>query len=359
MELRGYREVENPAGVKGELLEPITYEEALKFLKFFTDDDIELSDEELRRNASTWLQPSLEQLVETLTELIDAGMFNWDTAAESLGRDDFDFSEDDWRRLKISVERDNIGGDWCYQSPHGIGIREGVTTEQARQNDELYSKLDQHHAPGERVDGKLIFSEELKLAESVNLFDSLFDRRSEAPDKDKHGKPCPAVRTWSDQNLYMRRCSQERNERFAETLWRILTWPIEVIDETMPALRDKYKQSVRANAPGPRRERIGGTWRAAPLTGEAAFAHLRKRPGTLKGKVMSKQVRVHTGHTWHKLRYNKDHMKALEDAYLWRQGIIKVRIGDDVVEEKFENTMESLPLSYIRKTYGEKKKVKG
>lgn len=162
-------------------------------------------------------------------------------------------------------------------------------------------------------------------------------------------------RGWSERSVYFMRCAAARDEVFADKLWHVLTWPIDIVEDAMDDLRSDYKQSVFENRPGPGRQKVDGRWEMAPLVGKAAIDHIvRAGVGTLKGKKINKNVKLYMGQTWHKLLLNKKHLEALEDAILWRKGIIKLSVGDSIIEEEFDQTVSSLPREYVHRTYGSK-----
>jgi hypothetical protein len=268
-------------------------------------------------------------------------------------------------RAKTTVKRDSLGDAWSYQNTHDIGQRNGTTEDKSRQNDRNYTTHEQYHTLGECVDGKHVFSEELALAgrKNTNLYNSMYYSGGEVKNQSKvdnnEEKPVYATvgenKGWSERSIYFMRCAAERNLAFAEKLWHVLTWPLDIVETCMVDLEREYKASVRANSAGPNRARIDGRWQAAPLVGQEAIDHIKRvGVGTLKGRHVNKNVNVLIGATWHKLLLNKKHMDALEDAILWRKGIAKLDIGGELVEEQFEQTYEGLPREYVLNTYGRK-----
>ena len=256
-------------------------------------------------------------------------------------------------RARVTVRRNSLGDAWSYQNKYNIGQRNGTTEDRSRQNDLNYTTQEQYHTIGERVDGKYVLSEELSLAErkNTNLYNSMYYAGGEEKTDGSIATP-GENKGWSERSVYFMRCAAERNLVFADKLWRVLTWPLDIVEDCLSDLKDDYKASVRANSAGPKRKKINGIWQAAPMVGDEAIAYMRKALGTLKGKKVSKDVTVLLGPTWHKLMLNKKHMDALDEAVLWRRGFAKVNIGGDVVEEEFEQTFEGLPREYVLNTYG-------
>ena len=230
--------------------------------------------------------------------------------------------------------------------------------------------------PGERIDGKLMLSDELASIPThrklTSYFDAHYYRGGEIKDmraferllkegRDKHtairilrkqgkiAKP-GENRGFAEHRLYMRRVKQERDARFATALWRMLTWPKQLLGPLMEEVEKRYKQSVRQCAPGPERERINGRWQAAPMSSYDSILHISANPGTLK--YPSRNIRLMFGPHWHKLFLNKGHIDQLRETYNWRMGKVRVNIGGETVEETFDNQLEGLPIDYVLKTYG-------
>lgn len=265
------------------------------------------------------------------------------------------YSEEDWSRIRASVRRNNIGAAWshdtvdCILGKDGrvkftktlyfIGERLGVTVGREQQNDLDYTKFEQYHQPGERIDGHLLFGEALQQAAQEDWFTRMYDSEKVAPDKG------PANRQSSEYGLYLWRQSHSRGEMFAEKAWRFLTWPLPLVEEGMTRLKRLYNESCRDNAPGPGRHWRDGRWHNVPLEGEAALTWLRAAPGTLAGRsILLNEVRVWKGEEWHKNCLNKTQFGALCD-------IFEHRMGRTIAAGQLP-TYDGLPVSYIIQRYG-------
>jgi hypothetical protein len=266
-------------------------------------------------------------------------------------------------RARACGNRRNLGSIWSCQGMWFIGERGGTTIGLEAQNDLNFTKFEQLHAPGERIDGKLIFAEELEQARQEDWFDRLFTSTLRVWDETeqkwklvpvKAPDGGPINRGWADRSLYLWRQSHSRGELFAEKLWRILTWPVEWAEAGMVKLRQAYRDNIRSHAPGPGRTCNDGCWENVPLEGTQAIKWLRKRgKGTLAGKMASSKVRVWKGEEWHKNMLNREHMDILEAALRFRQGSIRLLVGADGIEKKEVPTYEGLPKDYVRAKYGD------
>jgi hypothetical protein len=362
-ELRGFQELDS-GGAGEDLLEPLTIEEALIFIsKMCPDTDVSMDELTNTPSIEMWLKPELERVTNMLIDAFERSRLPKEemlTILYVLG-----LTEETWKRIKLSVKRNDVGQPWSCANIHSIGNREGTVEDQSRQNDKMYSKLEQYHNLGERVDGRLLFCEEIELSSQKNdaIYNSMYYQGGEVTNMDdvlKHdAEPILAKpgdnKGWSERSVYYMRCAMSRDEVFADKLWHILTWPLDLVEPCMEKLREEYKASVRANSAGPNSEKINGRWRPAPLRGKAAIDHiLRTGKGTLAGKVVSKDVNLLVGSTWHKLFLSRKHMDALESALMWRQGIIRLDVAGQKIEERFNQTVQSLPRDYVLSTYGRK-----
>jgi hypothetical protein len=379
-ELRGFSEVFNKAATTNDVTEPFSAEEGYDFIvKVFPHHKENTTFKDDVKHVPTidlWLRPELVNAVELVEHLLVMMADSGENPGALLVH--LQIEEDEWRRAKATVKRDTLAASWCYMNTYNIGAREGTVEDKSRQNDTNFTKQEQYHTLGERVDGRFVLSEELSLATKKNpaiyrsmfytggeikdtkLFDELIqlegmDEAAAFLELQKRGEIAKPGENkgWSERSVYYMRCRAGRDEVFAEKLWRILTWPIDIVENCMVALREEYRQSVISNRPGPGRQKLNGRWTEAPLVGKAAIDHIRRvGVGTLKGRQINKDVRLHTGDTWHKLFLNKEHLNALEDAILWRQGTVKLNVGGENIEEKFEQTVASLPREYVLRTYG-------
>jgi len=374
-ELLGFSEVTN-YGASTRDLEPFTVDEALDFvIKVFSYHEVKAEQFQTSTAVELWLKPrfidAVEKVIDLQTQLAEMKSHTPEQLLEYLK-----ISEDEFDRAKTTVKRDSLGEAWAHQSFNNIGQRNGTIEDRSRQNDRNYTTQEQYHTLGERVDGKYVLSEELELArrKNDNLYNSMYYTGGEVKDKkqlenllDSGVEYADAIQIlmrkgeiakpgenkgWPERSVYFMRCAAERNLEFSEKLWHALTWPLDIVEGCLKDLKNEYRDSVRANSPGPHRAQINGRWQAAPMVGEEAISYLKKRLGSLKGKQANKDLSVMIGPTWHKLILNKKHMEALEEAVQWRRGFIKVNIGGDVVEEEFEQTYEGLPRQYVLDTYG-------
>lgn len=380
-ELRGFSEVYDKSSSSEDIIEPMSIEEGFDFiLKVFPfhKEDISFQDAHEIPSVDMWLRPEFTKAVElvtTLMSLMEDRNEDPEALLLHLGID-----EEEWRRAKTTCKRDILGDDWCYMNHYNIGAREGTVEDRSRQNDNMYTTHEQYHTLGERVDGRLVLSEELGLATRKNpsIYKSMyysggeiknlvhFDKLTKQNGMDEATALKELQRLgmiakegenkgWSERSIYFMRCRAGRDELFAEKLWRILTWPLDIVEDCMVQLRADYLKSVQENRPGPGRQKVNGKWTDKPLVGQAAINHIKRvGVGTLKGKKINKDVKLYIGASWHKLFLNKEHMDALEDALLWRQGVVKLNVGGEIIEEKFEQTVASLPREYVFNTYGSK-----
>lgn len=361
-ELRGFKEIVNETASSEDVLEPVSVEEALTFICSLIPSTATVEEVNNPISIALWLKPELARVSIMLEDYLSVMRDNKEDTDVILQH--LNISKVMWKRVKISVARDNVGEDWTCCNRWSIGQREGTIEDESRQNDLNFTKLDQYHEPGERVDGRLLFSEELALAEEKNdlITNSMYYKGGEITNKDKVAKGEPPIfakpgenRGWSERSVYFLRCASSRDEVFADKLWHILTWPLADVEEGMKKLRADYKASVRSNSEGPLSEKVNGRWRPAPLRGDEALKHLRRvGVGSLKGQPVFPDVSFTEGSTWHKLFLSKKHMDGLESALMWRRGIIRLDVGGTMIEEKFEQTFEGLPREYVMKTYGRK-----
>lgn len=375
-ELKGFNEEVSTTVNAGDTLEPLTAQEALDFvIKVFSYHEVTYEDIKHQPAIDLWLKVEFSRAIGTVEDIMTSMRERKEDTATLLAY--LEVSNEEWRRAKATLANDNIGGNWCYTSENNIGDRDGTIEDQSRQNDRNYTKQDQCHLPGERIDGRLPLSEELELAaeKNMSIVWSMYYKEGEVKNpkaldnlmhvqglsRDDAMVQMRAMgelakegenKGWSERSVYFMRCASTRNEVFADKLWHILTWPLNIVESCMDSLRANYKRSVFENREGPKREKINGRWSSAPLKGAAAIKHLKSTGlGTLKGKRVNKNVTVFVGASWHKLLLNKKHMDALEEAFQWRQGKIKLNIGGEIVEEEFEQTIASLPQKYVLGAY--------
>jgi len=310
--------------------------------------------EEAKASVGSWLKPELDRALEVLdASLVAAREYPNGPAEllECLGIEDLEMT-----RARLTSERGNLGEAWCCNNIWNIGIREGTVDDQSRQNDKNYSTHEQYHTFGERVDGRLLLSEELMLAEEKDsyVYSSMYYSGGEEKE-DKSIATEGENKGWGERNIYYMRCADTRNELFADKLWHVLTWPMELVESGMNTLRAKYRQSIRENSAGPTSKKVNGRWKPASVSGVDAVKYLRNAGAeSLKGHKVSDKLTVTTGSTWHKIMLNKKHMEALEDAIRWRKGIIQLNVGGELTEERFDQTFQGLPKQYVLDTYGKR-----
>ena len=348
-ELRGIRELKSKNG--GDLLEPVTVDEALAFIQNVFCSYLDVTPEQAEKSLDFWLIPTLKHAVQFFEEQQELFATMKQVRMQNV-YELYKISEEDFRRMKISAQNENVGAPWSWQANHCIGERESVVLEQARQNDVNYTKQDQYQLPEDLVDGKPLFEREYELSKNMNLFDSLYYRGGELKPDGSRAKP-GENRGSSEYARYLRRCSQRRDELFADKLWKILTWPLPLAEAGMKQLRKAYRNSVKECSPGPQREMVDGRWQTVPLVGDAAVNWIRRRgKGTLAGKRVSKNIQLHTGESWNNLILTKKHMDSLEEALLWRKGIVRTTVDGQTIEETFNQNFEGLPYDYVVRTYG-------
>jgi len=346
-ELRGEHVLEGPD--PDSLLEPLAVEEAESFIDIIVGRR-EVWEETLSIQgvvgAQQCLQVMLTSSVEHAEETIQAVSEHNDVQIRR-GKETLSpwkvlgIDADFFSRARASAKRCNVGGMWSMCGAWFIGEREGTTVGLEAQNDLLYTKFEQHHQPGERIDGKLLFSEEMLQAAQERCFDQLFDVKKKAADGG------PANRGWAAHNLYLWRQSHTRGELFAEKLWKVLTWPLEWVEEGMNLTRREYREDTRRNAPGPGRAYADWKWQNTPLVGTEAIEWMRLRGrGTMAGKPVSPKVRVFKGEEWHKNILNKEHLAALEEAYALRLRLAASEYGED------EEGYEGLPPEHVVRCMG-------
>lgn len=391
------------------LLEPLTLEEAEWFIDATIGNSPESSETIASKgNARQVLQPMLIDAVERAEDFLQA-MDERNAHALRVGDDMISpwevlgIGPAQFSRIRAGAKRWNIGGAWSdaattvvttpvfNDKPSGhpvkkgeavakgggmtgirvvraanggvltralyfIGEREGTVIGRESQNDIDFTKFDQHHRPGERIDGKLMINEELEAASREKWFDQMYisevwdsEQKKMVPVQAPDGGP--VNRSWSDRGLYLWRQSHSRGERFADKLWKVLTWPMVALKPAMSRLRTEYRKDIRCNAPGPGRVQVRGKWHNIPLQGLEGIEWLRSRGrGTMAGKSVSPEIRVYKGESWHKNQLNKQHLDILETAYLFRQGTIQLQADGDTIEEGV-STYEGLPIDYIINTY--------
>ena len=293
----------------------------------------------------------------------------------------YDIDALEWRRARASVRRYNINGQWSQEGQWFIGEREGITHGREELNDAIYSRGDQEHRPGERIDGVGLLHEEEEwcLTDEATaqyrkqgtvtpskLFNSLYTNYKRVWDKEmkewvmefvQAADGGPINRGWTDRSIYLLRQELKRDEYFAEKLWRILTWPLEALELGFPAIEKAYIESIKACAPGPGRksnERIspqemadivklgwfkpGQRWHNVPIYGQRAIAWLKEQSnlGNLSGCYVHKSIRVITGESWHKTLLRREQLNALRESLQWRRD---------------NAAYVGLPMSYVARKY--------
>ncbi|MFQ5351649.1 MAG: hypothetical protein ACE5D3_01090 [Candidatus Binatia bacterium] len=410
-ELRGVRTHEsNDTEMK--LLEPFTEVEAVVFVgKLFVcpanykDTDgvfdqaawwaaateaIEHRNEQLLKNLNTKRARIQRMLAEAVERFEDRLLWAQQHNAEQRHRNKRNFvsafalhdvNADEWRRARASDRRYNVGGHWSQESIWFIGEREGITHGREELNDQLHNRLDQDHLPGEKQDGQGLLHEE-EGRESLDKAAAYYRRTSRVRPSaifeqcythyKKQYNPQigrremvfvqaadggPVNRGWTDRSVYLLRQELRRGEYFAEKLWRILTWPLEVLEQGFPGIEAAYINSIKAAAPGPGRKseqwlteheradinKLGwykpGNWHNVPVYGAKAIAWLKSRTdlGRLAGQYVHKDIRVITGESWHKTVLRREQLDALRDAIEWRRQ---------------QDGYQGLPLNYVAAKYG-------
>ena len=357
-ELRGIKEFEVPNPV---LHEPLTEPEAIEFIasvfspEWCSRNQEPLDDEEFAALAKLTTQTldmlskmdddlvTRTQMVTRRAKLNRLLQMAWEAQEDNPSKALYARFEGEWNRIRACVKRESIGGDWSFSGRYFIGEREGVIYDQTMQNDIKFTKQEQFHQLGERIDGKFVHSEELWRARYG--FDPVFSQMFGGYVRNKEDKwvevqraPDGGVgnRGNTGQRLYLRRRAQARAELCLERVWHILTWPKEWLELVMEGIRDAYRNSIRENAPGPGRRRIESQWLNVPLEGDRAIAWIRERGvGTLAGRKVHPEIKAEKGESWHKTILNRDHLAALEEAYKWRM----------------EKGYDGLPQEYVKEEY--------
>lgn len=198
-----------------------------------------------------------------------------------------------YRRLRITLRDDVIGGQWSYSSEYGIGIRSGIT--------DIVAELSVQDRTPQQQYLDCDFSELYEKAKKTNLYRQLFDQ---------NGKN----RSWSENNLYLWRQSHDRERRFATLLCRFSKMDVELLRKYFSGpeskLLERYRQSVKECAPGPGRAIIDGRWQNAPLTGSKAVEQLIKRG--FHYRDIHPEVRFSVGQHWHRLWLTKAQVDELQ-----------------------------------------------
>lgn len=363
-ELHGVRETEDTHGPQNQEFEPLVVEEALEFIEAVNGDDWDVSDIKAGKRDPHALLSYLKVAVEYAQEIREriaesnGHQLRWQKTFGSPGpnkekagqvwkrgldkqgvwskprnveMEKFPFDVD-LPRARVCVSRWSLHQIWNHGGVWFIGERAGVVEDLSAQNDENYTRLEQE------IEGAWQEELDFRAAGDDNLFDQLFFRGGEklrTPRRDGRTHALPGEnRMWSDWHVYIKRQSHLRAERTADLLWKILTYPLEDVQEHLSnnggVIRQRYVASVKSCSPGPISRRVNGQWKALPLTGQQAYQailarginswKLPKSEATAGLQHLTPQTKFWRGESWHKLYLDGKQMQLLQEAINRRLG---------------------------------------
>lgn len=271
-------------------------------------------------------------------------------AGHILGCDIFDEQVEQLRRARLRGVSDN----WSYTDRFMMGEREGITVSEDTQNDIDYTKFQQFNEPdyGEMLDAMCASLERVKKnipARTRNYLRCFYKVGEKVrPKKNQDGSLVTDAKgdiVWElavsgqmrydgEYHKYIRRCEQERNDRFASLAQLLQKLTPERAIRKMSEINDKYKASVASCKPGPRSAKdSAGKWTTQPHVGKYAIKELlargykldqlvtRKKGSAkpnereLKLAVLEKvkaRITFGVGERWHKLYLKKEHLSQLQ-----------------------------------------------
>jgi hypothetical protein len=233
-------------------------------------------------------------------------------------------------RLRISLERDNIGTEWSWQCINGIGHRPGVVEDQATQNSEG-SRLAQDEPDDlHEAMGYAWWQEDSQKSKVYALVDNLWAAGNCKKDEDGNGRDTVkgAKLLGPAETLYFSRSQEQREVRFdaiMSTLQEAKT--LKKVQDLRTKVNHTYSKSMGM---------------CVPMTAEGSQAKINLVCRGYTAEQLSKNVKLTRCQSWHKLYLTKKQKADVMAAITEKMAQLK---GKTVQKEqpKMEEVRYSAP----------------